>query len=121
MRGFNPKKVPEALKETFKLFRQAKNKGCTPAEIKMAKENSIGRLIMSLEGAGGWSTSIAEDELFGLPVEKPNKIIKRINKVTNADLKRLAREIFRPENFNMVMVSPIEPKEEKKYLDLIKL
>jgi predicted Zn-dependent peptidase len=119
--GLNPHKPPEALKEIFKIFRQTKNKGFTPAEIKMAKENSIGRLVMSLEGAGGWSTSIAEDELFGLPVETPDEIIKRINKVTNSDIKRLAREIFRPENFNMVIVGPTDPKQEKKYLDLIKL
>jgi len=119
--GFDPKKVPEALKEIFKLIRQAKSKGFTPAEIKMAKENKIGSLVLSLEGAGGWASSIALDELYGLPIETPDEIIKRTNKVTNADLKRVAREIFKPENFNMVIVGPIDPKEEKKYLDLVKL
>jgi predicted Zn-dependent peptidase len=119
--GFDPKKVSEALKEIFKLLRQAKDKGFSPAEIKMAKENSIGSLILSLERAGGWASGIASDELYGLPFETPEETIRRIKKVTNADIKRVARETFKPENFNMVIVGPTDPKEEKKYLDLIKL
>lgn len=119
--GFDPKKVIEALKEIFKLLRQAKDKGFTPAEIKMAKENSIGRLILSLEGAGGWASNLASNELYGLPIETPDEIIKKTNKVTNTDIKRVARELFKPDNFNMVIVGPIDSKEEKKYLDLVKL
>lgn len=119
--GFDPKKVSEALKEIFKILRGIKKNGFAPSEVNMAKENSVGRLILSLEGAGGWAEDIAINDLFGLPIETPDEIIKKTNKVTNADIKRLAREIFRPENFNMVIVGPIESKEEKKYLDLVKL
>ncbi|MDD5731292.1 MAG: pitrilysin family protein [Patescibacteria group bacterium] len=119
--GFDHNKIPDALKEVFKILRDAKQKGFKPEEIKMAKENTIGKLALSLEGAAGWASNIADNELYGLPIETPDEIIRETKKVTNTDIKRVARQIFRPENFNMVIVGPIDPREEKKYLDLIKL
>uniref|UniRef100_A0A7C4R5Q3 Insulinase family protein n=1 Tax=candidate division CPR3 bacterium TaxID=2268181 RepID=A0A7C4R5Q3_UNCC3 len=119
--GFVPEKVPEALKETIKLVNQAKEKGFTQEEIKMAKENSIGKLALSLESASEWAEGIAVNVLYGIPIETLDEMESNINKVTNQDIKRVAKEIFQPENFNMVVVGPIDEKKKNEYLKLIKL
>lgn len=119
--GFDVKKLPEAMRVICKVLRDAKNKGFQTKDIQRGKNNKIGQLELSLEVAGNWASALASNELYGMPIEIPKEIIKKTKSVTNADIKRIAKQIFRPENFNMVIVGPIDPREEKKYLDLIKL
>lgn len=120
--GFDPSKLPMALKEIFKVIREAKKSGFSTHDIKMAKENKLGKLALSLEGAAGWASDIAAQALFEKHIELPDETIKKIKKVKNDDLKRLAQEIFRPENLNIFILGPLDPKkDEKKFLDLVKL
>ena len=108
--GFSPAKTQDAMVEIFKILRDIKKNGCKSNEIKMAKENSI-----------GWASGLASNLLYDLPLEMPDEIIEKTKKVRNKDIIRVAREIFRPENLNIVIAGPIDPKEEKKYRKLIKL
>ena len=119
--GFDPKKTPDAIREILKILREVKKKGFSEKEINMAKENSVGKLVLSLEGASGWASSLAYDELYGMPIEMPDEIIAKTKKVSNKDIIRVANEIFKAENFNMVIVGPIDEKKEKEYLELVKL
>jgi len=119
--GFAVNKIPEVLKVVCSILKDIKKKGLEAKELKMAKSHQIGQINLNIENVSSWASGFATNELYGLPIETPDEIIKKTKKVTNTDIKRLAREIFRPENFNMVIVGPIDSKEEKKYLDLIKL
>jgi len=119
--GFSPKKLEDALKSIFKILQDVKKNGFKPEEIKMAKENSIGKLILNLEAAGGWAAGIAESEIYELPIETPEDMIKGIRKVSNADIKIFAKKFFKKENFNMVVVGPDGSDKEIKYSNLVKL
>lgn len=119
--GLDKSKIPEAMKAIFKILRSVKKNGFDAKDLKIGKDNSYGQIRLSLEGVNGWSSGIAHQTLYGEEIDLPEKLISRLKKVTNSDIKRVAREIFRSENFNMVIVGPIDPKKEKEYLKLIKL
>lgn len=119
--GLDVSKIPEALEVIFKILREIKEKGFDKKEIQMGKDNAIGRLRLGLESTNGWVSNIADQALYEKDIELPDKKVERIKKITNQDIKKMARGIFRPENLNMVISGPIDPKEEKKYLKMIKL
>ncbi len=119
--GLNLSKLKEALKLIFKILKEAKEKGFKEKDIKRAKDFNMGRLALSIENAPAWATGIARDLLYEKNIDLPEDIIRRIKKIKNSDLKRIAREVFRPERLNMVIVGPIDPSKEKEYLKLIKL
>jgi len=119
--GFDLYKLPEAIKIIFKILNDAKKQGFKYSEIKMAKEHNIGKLDLLLENSQFIASFLGEQEILDNKIKTPEEIIKEIKKVTNSNIKKIAKEIFKPENFNMVIVGSIKKEEEKRYLELVKV
>ncbi|MCL4390044.1 hypothetical protein M1345_01480 [Patescibacteria group bacterium] len=52
-------------------------------------------------------------------IETPEEILEKVNKVTAADIQRVARDIFQNKNLNLAIIGPF--KNEGEFDKIIKL
>ncbi|HRY60137.1 MAG TPA: pitrilysin family protein [Patescibacteria group bacterium] len=119
--GVNCAKLEESVSAILKKLKEIKNNGLKPEYIKRAKDFELGRLDLSIEASSSWAANIANQALYEKDIDLPENIARSIKKVTALDLKKMAGELFQPKNLNLVIVAPIDKKQENKYLKLIKL
>jgi predicted Zn-dependent peptidase len=85
-------------------------------ELHKAKENIRGKMALSLESSDDIAGFLAGQELSRGKIERPEEILARIDKVTSADIMRVAKETFVDEKLNLAMIGPVE---DKKFLEKI--
>jgi predicted Zn-dependent peptidase len=69
-------------------------KGVSPRELKDAKTHIRGALTLSLEDSSAQASWYAKEALFMKKIENPGERLKEIEKVTNAQIKALAKKVF---------------------------
>jgi len=115
--GLNLEKVEEAVKVILDEFYKTKNGDITEKELSKSKEFLKGRTMLGLESSRRVAEWYAEKELMENQIETPAELLKNIEKVTLADVNRVAKRIFKPEKANLAVIGPFEDKE--KLLNII--
>jgi len=88
------------------------------AELKKAKQCLIGRLALQLETSDNLASWYARQAILlkeqnsGEKVLTPEKYFARVKKITAADVRRVAREIFRNDKLNLAVIGPYKKEEE---------
>lgn len=114
--GVDLNKMEEAIKVILEEYDKFK---VGDEELKKAKEFLKGRLILELEDSRSMASIFASSELLEEKVKTPQEIMVEIDKVTLADLERVAKEIFRPEKLNLAVIGPF--KDGQKFEKLLRL
>ena len=102
------KEVIRLIIEQFDRFRKVRIRG---DELKRAKEQLKGNLLLFLESSDSWMTRLAQSEIyFGkhIPIEE---VIHGIEKVTSEEVDQLANDLFREELFCLTVLGPIDKTE----------
>ena len=86
----------DVTKYIVEEFRDVAKKGVTTEELKRAKANIRGRLAIALESTDEVASFFGTQEIMVGKINTPDAILKRIDKVTNADIKRVAGALFKP-------------------------
>jgi predicted Zn-dependent peptidase len=90
----------------------------TADELKKAKEYLRGKLTLTLEDSENVADWYAKQELLQHRTLSPEAKMKLFDRVTLADIKAVARDIFRDELLNLAVIGPF--KDEKYFLNLLK-
>lgn len=107
--GVDAKNVELAIKTILKEYKNVLDQ-ISSEEIQKAKEFLKGRLILSLETSDSLASFFGVQEALKGFILTPNEICEEIEKVTEKELKMVAKEIFRPEKLNLVVVGPFKNK-----------
>ena len=120
--GLRHEKIDEALKVIIEVLVSIKAKGLTAKEIKEAKSHIRGQLALQFETTDDVASYLGEEELSFGKVVTPEETIALIEKVSNHDILKLAKEIFSTEGVSLAVITSKENKkaEEKILLDIIK-
>jgi len=110
--GVDNQNVGKALKLILKEYKSLKNKEVDKEELQKAKDYLKGRLSLVLESSEEQASFYADQELLTQKILTPEKEIKEINKVTLDDIKKTAREIFRPDKLNLALIGPFKKSEQ---------
>jgi predicted Zn-dependent peptidase len=101
-----PRQVEKAVREIGKELAKLRAKGLTAAELKEAKENVKGGLLLSLESTGSRMSALAR-RLLGHPAEETvEQVIRRIDAVTSQEILRCARTYLQPATWASAAVIP---------------
>ncbi|MBZ9569309.1 insulinase family protein [Patescibacteria group bacterium] len=114
--GIDNKRVEEAIKIILNEYSDLKTKKVSKRELKKAKENIKGRLYLGLETSDAWATFLGSQEILKKEISTPVKECKRIDKVSQADVLKVAKNLFRPEKLNLALIGPFKDKEKFKKL-----
>jgi predicted Zn-dependent peptidase len=78
-----------------------------PDELRAAKELLKGRFMLSLESTDNRMTRLAKNEIYFGYVQSPDDIVRKLQKVTGADLLNLTKEYWNDDKLNLQLVGPI--------------
>lgn len=103
--------LEKAVSKTMEVLADIKENGVTPQELSDAKDAFRGKLALSFESSDEIASFYGEQELFFRKIEAPEAHLKRIEKVSQNDIIKVARDIFMPNKMNLVVIGPHKEKE----------
>ncbi len=112
--GTDIRKTGEAVRVIIEEYQKVSRSQLPVAskELNKAKEYVKGKLILGLEDSEEVASLYVDDLLLEGKIRTPEEILKAVDKVSIADIKKVAGEIFRPENLNMTVIGPFKDKEK---------
>lgn len=110
MSGLDKKRVGEAVKTIFAELKRATTSLPTAEELRRAKDHIRGKLTLAFEDSSFQADWYGKQWMFRKELETPEARMRRIEKVTAADIKRVAKKIFRPEHMASAAIGPFASK-----------
>src|SRR5208283_951087 len=95
--GTSRESAPKVVQSIVNEFRQLKENPISEEELKRAKDQLKGNLMLSLESSTARMSNLARQEMYYDRFFGMDEIIERIQTVTVEDLLQSANELFRPE------------------------
>jgi len=123
--GVPVSKLNDAVKIILAEYGKLAAAPVAEAELKKAKQCLIGRLALQLETSDNLASWYARQAILlkeqnsREKVLTPEKYFARVKKITAADVRRAAREIFRNDKLNLAVIGPY--RDEEKYVKPLKL
>ncbi|MCH8741787.1 insulinase family protein [Patescibacteria group bacterium] len=117
--GVDNQNVEKAINLILKEYKNLKNKNIKAAELQKAKDYLKGNLILSLESSDAKANFYAGQELLEGKILMLKEKLKKIDEVTEKQIKNVAREIFQPQKLNLTLIGPF--KNKSKFQKLLKI
>lgn len=109
--GIDNQKVNESIRLILRELKKAKDGLVTEGEFKRAKEFYIGQLKLALEDTLEYMLWIGETTLMLDKAFALEDVIAEVNRVERADIREVARKIFREANLNLSLIGPLKEAE----------
>jgi len=106
--GVDLKRVDLAITAILEEYRKVTEEAVGEVELTKAKEFMKGKIILRLEDSEEYAHLMGKQALMHPKIETVEQILKKIDAVTADDVLRLARELFREENFRLALIGPFE-------------
>lgn len=117
--GVDNSRLDEALITILNEYKKIRTKKVPRQELEKVKENIKGRMLLGLETSDAWAAYNGEQEILEQRVLSPEEECAKIDSVSQADILRVAKEIFAPERLNLALIGPFKDKE--RFEKLLKL
>ena len=111
--GMDNLKVTESLSIILQELYKAKDTLVTPDEFRRAKEFYLGQLMLALEDTMDYMLWIGEslatlDKAYSL-----KEIVKEVDSASREDIRKVAAEVFQPQDLSLALIGPLKEQEEK--------
>jgi predicted Zn-dependent peptidase len=116
--GLDKARIFEAIESILEELKKIRDKGVTKAELNKAKAYLKGQIVLELEDSQNIAQWYGQQELLQKKTLTPEQKIAKIQKVTSADVLRVARSIIRADQLNLALIGPFQDRQ--KFLDLLK-
>jgi predicted Zn-dependent peptidase len=117
--GINNKRAEEAIKIILREYRELKEKKVPKEELQKAKDNIKGHILLGLETSDAWAAYFGSQEILENKISTPEEECQKIDKVSQDDILKIAKEIFQPQKLNLALIGPF--KEKEKFQKLLKI
>jgi predicted Zn-dependent peptidase len=94
----------EALRLTVDEISRMRRERVHPRELQGAQDYLAGNFPITIETPNAIATQVLEAILFGLDLDELERYPQRINRVTVADIQRVAEKHLRPASLSIVLV-----------------
>jgi predicted Zn-dependent peptidase len=117
--GLDTDNLSQTLKLIVRELRRLIDAPPTAGELRRARDYVIGQLDLSLESTENQMMWVGEQFLGYGKIITPAQVKQRVSEVTAGEIRKVARDFFRPERLNLALVSPL--RTEKGLVNLLKL
>ena len=108
--GLDKSRLEIAMKVILDELKKIAADGVTTAELKRAKENIRGRIILSLEDSEALAAWYGKQELDKHEIKTPAEKLKEIAAVTLAEVKAVAADIIKNNKAALAVIGPFKDK-----------
>lgn len=113
--GVDPTRVEEAVKvvrdELLHLLDTSGPRAVTEAELKRSKDYLIGKTILSIEDTENVANSYGSEQLLLGKIETYKDMLEGVERVTLADVRRIAKALINPKEFRFAIIGPFKDKK----------
>ncbi|MFH1180896.1 MAG: pitrilysin family protein [bacterium] len=110
--GVDNKRVEQTISVILKEYKRVSQEKISAAELKKAKDYVKGKMVLELEPSDTKAFFYAGQELLEKKILLSEQVFKKIDKVSENDILKVAGDIFRPENLNVALVGPFKDKDK---------
>jgi predicted Zn-dependent peptidase len=110
--GVDPKRIAETIGSVMQELGRLKDEPVPETEIVKVKEFTKGRLLLSMEDTRSVASWLGGQELLTNQILSVDEVVDQVERVTSADVRRLANDLFVPERLNLAVVGPY-PKRKR--------
>lgn len=89
-------------------FRNLKERGVSPEELRRAKDHLKGSLMLSLESTNARMSNLARQEIYFGRFFSLEEVVHAIEAVTPEEVQQVAREFFRPEQIGVTVLGHLD-------------
>jgi predicted Zn-dependent peptidase len=114
--GLDRKRMKEATAAILHELKKTTRTVVDADELRRAKDNLRGRSALSFEDSAAQAEWFGRQWTFLKRLETPEDKLRRIDAVTAADIRRVARAIFRPEHMATAVIGPFGEKAIRSML-----
>lgn len=114
--GVSLEKIEEAMGLVLGEYRRLTEETVGAGELQQAKDYLRGQLILSLEDSFNMASHYAVQALLEGRTRSVEEILAAVDKVTAADIRRVAGRLLRPEKMNLALIGPYKKEESFKKL-----
>jgi predicted Zn-dependent peptidase len=111
--GTRADNLGEAMATVGSELRRLYDEPVTDEELRRAKENLKGRIVLSLESTSARMNRLGSEVLADAPLLPLDEVTARIDAVTTEDLSLLAHELWVPERLSAAGIGPDEVRFEE--------
>lgn len=102
--GLSPENLEKSIKKIFSILEDFKNRGVSKKELNDAKSFIRGQTALNFETSDAVADFYGAQELFYKKIEQPEDYLKKIEKVSQNDILKVACDIFVPTKINMAII-----------------
>ncbi len=115
--GIAADKTEQVLQLTMQELRRLKENTVSDGELKRAKDQLKGNIVIGLESSGSRMANLARQQMYFGRFFDVDEITREINAVTPEQIQSLAQELFRPEAIALTLLGNLgELKVEREDL-----
>ncbi|OGZ24094.1 MAG: hypothetical protein A3A08_00490 [Candidatus Nealsonbacteria bacterium RIFCSPLOWO2_01_FULL_41_9] len=117
--GVDNTRVEKSISTILKEYKKISQIRVPLPELKKAKDNIKGKMAIYLETSDSQSNFYGLQELLERKIMTPEELFKEIDKVSQNDILKVAKDIFKPEKLNLALIGPFADKV--KFEKLLKI
>lgn len=114
--GIPSDKLREAVKIILAEYKKLTTELVGTEELRKAKDLIKGRLFMHMEASDEVASWYAKQAVMSKKIITPSKFLEEIEKITSADLRRAAKQVFVNKNLNFAVIGKVKEAEFKDVL-----
>jgi predicted Zn-dependent peptidase len=118
--GVEHKNLTLALETILAEYRKIATEKVAEKELQKAKDYIKGKMVMGMEASDEVAMFHVGQELTRREILKRAEIFARIDKVTPADILKIAKDIFRAEKLNLAIIGPHKNSEKLQKMLLLR-
>lgn len=116
MVGLEKTRLPEAVKVIWQELRKTTRELVRPDELRRAKDHLRGKLMLALEDSSVQADWYGKQWVFQQKLQTPEERLAAFEKVTAADIRAVAKKIFRPAQMASALIGPCSEKSKVETL-----
>lgn len=106
--GLDKARIREAVTAILQELKKVRQLGVTTTELRKAKDFLKGKLILDLEASDHVASWLSRQEMLHGKIVTPAEQIKKLERVTPADIKKVAGELFVTPKLNVALIGPVQ-------------
>jgi len=110
--GLDKKRIKEAVGAIYEQLNKIVQEDVSKDELQRAKDFVAGSLSLAMEDTAAQAKWYGGGWVFEHSLESPKERLKKINSVTVADIKRVARQMLNPKKMVAAAIGPVGSKKQ---------
>lgn len=117
--GIPHSSLETALSKTVAIVKDLQKNGITKKELDFAKDYIRGSMALSLESSDEVASFFGEQTLFYKEILQPEDILKKVERLSQNDIIKVAKEVLQSDRANLAVVGPYNKNQKAGYQKLL--